>query len=123
MIRTDTPSLASHRASARPVGPAPMMRTSGLKRGSPRANLEGAVAEEAPRMPARLAVVLDRDFPVHQHEAVAARALDAPPLAAREVVRYLGGEAVETREVVDHEVRGRALGERATVAEAGAVCG
>jgi hypothetical protein len=72
-------------------------------------------------MHVRLAVVLDRDPAVDQDVAVAAGALDAPPLAAREVVCDLGGEARELLVIVDDDVGGRALDERAAPSEPRAV--
>ena len=68
-----------------------------------------------------LAIILYRHAAVHHHVPVAARALDATPLAAGEVVRDLGRQALEAVVVVDDDVRGRADGERPPVAEAGAV--
>src|SRR5262245_55027646 len=81
------------------------------------------MAEEPPGMRARLAVVLDRDLAVHEHEAIAARPLHAPPLAAPQVVHDPGRERARVLEVVDADVRRRALDERAAVAEARTVGG
>ena len=71
----------------------------------------------------RLAVVLDRHLTVDEDRAVAARALDAPPLAARDVVRDLDREALELLEVVDDDIGRCAFDQRAPIAEAGAVRG
>src|SRR5262249_6400188 len=86
-------------------------------------DLEGAVSQQAAGVRTGLAVLHDGDLPVHQHEAVSARALDATPLATREVVRHLGRQAGQLLEVVDHQVGRRPLGEQAAIAEARAVGG
>src|SRR5438552_1917750 len=54
-----------------------------------------------------LAVVLDRHLAVDEDEAITLRALDAPPLAAGEIVRDLRRQAGELLEVVDDDVRRR----------------
>src|SRR5207245_8121470 len=67
---------------------------------------------------AGLLVVVDRDFAVDQHPAVADAALDPPPLTGREVVHLLDRRHAEPVEVVDDDVGGFPDFERAAVGEA-----
>src|SRR3989442_15271936 len=79
--------------------------------------LGAAVTEESPGVMSRLPVVLDRHLAVDEHVAVAAGALEAPPLAAGKVVGNLGRQDLEPLEVIDDHVRRRTFHERAAVAE------
>src|SRR5262245_23443503 len=79
------------------------------------------VPQQLARRCARALAVLERRLAVHEDPAIALGALHAAPLAGGEIVRDLVlvlGRQAELREIVDDDVRGRALAERAAIAEA-----
>ena len=80
--------------------------------------LGGAVTEQAAAHVAGLVAMLHRHLPVDEDVAVAFGLLHATPFAAREIMREFDRSHRKLVVVVDHDVGGRALAQRAAIAEA-----
>src|SRR6266478_8369750 len=78
------------------------------------------VAQQASRKRAGLAPILEGDLTIEHNSFITLGALHPAPLAAGKIMRDLHRHHFEPLEVVNDDVSGRALAQRAAIAETGA---